>query len=219
MMLGARTGAWSGKRLPYDAEVEYIRAIGDSENSPWIDTKVRVIYGDEIYVEIMPASVTTKFSIGSVIFSDFFATKISGGGVGISRFFGAPVCAYFLEKRFTSTVANYGKSLVSYKLNRNVLLVNADGVENEYGLVDILSYTEDRDTVGIFGCSKRNTHPIYDFCCVKFSITRNGIVITDLVPVRFTNDNGENEGAMYDRVSGHLFRNSGTGAFIVGPDK
>ena len=65
-MLGARTGAWSGKRLPYDAEVEYIRAIGDSENSPWIDTKVRVIYGDEIYVEIMPASVATKFEASGI---------------------------------------------------------------------------------------------------------------------------------------------------------
>ena len=41
----------------------------------------------------------------------------------------------------------------------------------------------------------------------------------DFIPVRFTNKNGVSEGAMYDRISGRLFRNSGTGAFIIGPDK
>lgn len=41
----------------------------------------------------------------------------------------------------------------------------------------------------------------------------------DLIAVRFTNERGEAEGAMYDRVSSELFRNSGTGSFIIGPDK
>lgn len=41
----------------------------------------------------------------------------------------------------------------------------------------------------------------------------------DAIPVRFTNENGVSEGAMYDRVSGQLFSNAGTGEFIVGPDK
>lgn len=40
----------------------------------------------------------------------------------------------------------------------------------------------------------------------------------NLIPVRFTNSNGQSEGAMYDRVSRKLFRNAGTGAFTIGPD-
>ena len=40
----------------------------------------------------------------------------------------------------------------------------------------------------------------------------------DLIPVRFTNEFDEDEGAMYDLVSGKLFRNQGTGSFIIGPD-
>lgn len=40
----------------------------------------------------------------------------------------------------------------------------------------------------------------------------------DLIPVRFTNELGQSEGAMYDKVSGRLFRNVGTGNFIVGRD-
>lgn len=46
-----------------------------------------------------------------------------------------------------------------------------------------------------------------------------GVLVRDFIPVRFTNENGVTEGAMYDRVSGHLFGNAGTGAFVIGPDK
>ena len=40
----------------------------------------------------------------------------------------------------------------------------------------------------------------------------------DLVPVRFTNEQGQSEGAMYDKVSKQLFRNQGTGSFQYGND-
>ena len=45
------------------------------------------------------------------------------------------------------------------------------------------------------------------------------MIARDFIAVRFTNESGVSEGAMYDRVSGELFRNAGTGAFIIGPDK
>lgn len=44
-------------------------------------------------------------------------------------------------------------------------------------------------------------------------------LLLDYIAVRFTNEQGVSEGAMYDRVSGALFRNAGTGAFTIGPDK
>jgi len=44
-------------------------------------------------------------------------------------------------------------------------------------------------------------------------------LVMDLTPVRFTNEQGQSEGAMFDRVSGQLFRNAGTGAFGRGSDK
>ena len=43
--------------------------------------------------------------------------------------------------------------------------------------------------------------------------------VRDFIPVRFTNENGVSEGAMYDKVSDQLYRNAGTGAFVIGPDK
>ena len=55
----------------------------------------------------------------------------------------------------------------------------------------------------------------------SFSIKDTGTnkLLIDLVPVRFTNEQNQSEGAMYERVSGQLFRNAGTGAFIYGTDK
>lgn len=47
----------------------------------------------------------------------------------------------------------------------------------------------------------------------SFKWVKSGITIFDLTPVRI-----ENEGYMYDKVSGKLFGNSGTGKFILGPD-
>ena len=46
----------------------------------------------------------------------------------------------------------------------------------------------------------------------------NNTLRFNLIPVRFTNENGQTEGAMYDKVTKQLFRNAGTGAFIIGPD-
>lgn len=46
-----------------------------------------------------------------------------------------------------------------------------------------------------------------------FTIYDNGILVRDLIPVRVGNI-----GYMYDKVSGQLFGNAGTGKFILGPD-
>ena len=43
---------------------------------------------------------------------------------------------------------------------------------------------------------------------------KNGLTVRDFIPVRVGD-----VGYMYDRVSGDLFGNAGTGAFIIGPDK
>ena len=42
--------------------------------------------------------------------------------------------------------------------------------------------------------------------------------VRDYQPVRFVNEYGMIEGGLYDRMTEELFRNQGTGAFIIGPD-
>ena len=58
--------------------------------------------------------------------------------------------------------------------------------------------------------------PVHAVSSLK--ISDGGVLVRDMIPVRFTNEAGQPEGAMYDRVSGELFRNQGTEAFIIGPD-
>ena len=76
------------------------------------------------------------------------------------------------------------------------------------------SNTEDRgNPLHILGAwseeAKYNPH-IYLY---YFKWVKAGVRVLDLVPVRVGD-----EGFMYDRVSGRLFGNSGTGRFVVGPD-
>ena len=53
----------------------------------------------------------------------------------------------------------------------------------------------------------------------SIQIKQGGVTVRNFIPVRFTNEFGQTEGAMYDRVSGQLFRNQGTGSFVIGPVK
>ena len=48
---------------------------------------------------------------------------------------------------------------------------------------------------------------------IEMVILRSGAELMHLIPVR-----KKDVGYMYDRVSGELFGNAGTGAFIIGPD-
>ena len=51
-----------------------------------------------------------------------------------------------------------------------------------------------------------------------FKMWDSDILVGDFIPVRFTNEQEVSEGAMYDKVSKQLFRNQGTGTFVIGPD-
>ena len=62
-----------------------------------------------------------------------------------------------------------------------------------------------------------NTQCYAQISSASLSVAGDGVF--DFIPVRFTNEQNQSEGAMYDRVSGQLFRNAGTGAFTIGPDK
>ena len=50
------------------------------------------------------------------------------------------------------------------------------------------------------------------------TISVNGIVVLEFVPVCFINEGNQSEGAMYEKISGLLYRNAGTGAFVIGPE-
>lgn len=80
-------------------------------------------------------------------------------------------------------------------------------------------YNANFDRFALFGCIGNNqrvsTYAGRIYSCRLYS---GGAMTHDFVPIRFLNEDGEWEGALYDFVSGELFRNQGTGAFSYGQD-
>jgi hypothetical protein len=78
------------------------------------------------------------------------------------------------------------------------------------------------NTTALFGMGNSTGTGLYQASAVRiysFKASDSTGDLYDLQPVRFLNENGQSEGAMYDKVSKQLFRNKGTGSFKIGPDK
>ena len=80
---------------------------------------------------------------------------------------------------------------------------------------------DDQRTIYLFVLNDNGSASLRDshFKISRFKVSNALQERVDFISVRFTNELGQSEGAMYDKVSGQLFRNQGTGAFTIGPDK
>ena len=204
MMLGARTSAWGGKRLPYDAEVEWI----ENEKGGYIDTGIIPTKQDIIFFKFSLSKIVAWNNIFGCITTRQDAPDVLRLQCGMPSW---PVLRGGM---------GHGEDVIlddNYKLNY------------EYDVVIAYTYVicnnNRMNYTGIFTSSKysiylggANITGVYNgsggVCVFAFSIKRAGLIISDMIPVR---KNGV--GYMYDRVSGQLFGNSGTGEFIIGPDK
>lgn len=194
-----------GKKLPYDAEVEWI----DNQDiaGSFIDLGVKAYSNCEWYIGFGFQSILTSTACwGAANDAGRLATAwITVGGAiryGGAYTYGFPTSRweYFSQKNIIT-------------IKQHEIILNGSSAVN---------LTADFN-------DSRSTDNVYFGACNNFSskgcrmfflkLTVEGVLTLDLEPVRFTNENGETEGAMYDRVSGELFRNRGTGAFVIGPDK
>lgn len=192
--------------LPYDAEVEYLESSG----TQWIDTET---YSDS----------TTRFEI-----------KLRVAQISDQSIFGGRIS--FSDRSYVVWTSQANKFRFDY---------TATGADNKVGPATVANHdyviVKDAERNFIDGTavvsnstkSFVTTQPAYLFAVndngtnrYRFrgrvyyaKISSANISIRDMIPVRFTNSLGQTEGAMFDRVSGRLFRNAGTGAFVVGPDK
>ena len=206
MMLGARTAAWSGKQLPYDAEVEYLESTG----TQWIDTGVTMTN------DLFDSAETTITVLPTVQPS------------GTHNFFGDGTAwnnGYTFGHRLNYTLqasngfnATQGPIKFSSTLPKT-LTVNKNGfaIDSEVASFNGSSLKNTSGTLLLFGCRRNGVF----FTTTPFSgriylakMVSKGVSIFDFIPVRVGD-----VGYMYDRVSGQLFGNQGTGEFIIGPDK
>ena len=207
MELAVRTGAWSpsGAPLPYDAEVEYL----ESNGTQYIDINVECSINSSFEIICAP-TVTTEQFMGLI------------GSTGNNRFH----ISLFSDGKTRGCISHIQKGIVRSDTDFHRITLDA---RNKSTSVDETTVSIDYDKayfpsgIGfwIFGrYSPNSSYQRKGFFKIKsFMFYDDGISIRDFIPVRFTNSLGQTEGAMYDRVSGQLFRNAGTGAFVIGPDK
>ena len=205
-MLGARTAAWSGKQLPYDADVEYLESTG----TQWIDTGVTMTNDlfdfAETTITVLPTGQTRNTH-------NFF-------GDGASWYDGYTFGYYsdYILQASNGFKATQGPIKFSRTLPKT-LTVNKNGfaIDSEVASFNRNSLRVSSGTLILFGCRRNGVF----FTTTEFSgriylakMVSKCVSIFDFIPVRVGD-----VGYMYDRVSGQLFGNSGTGAFIIGHDK
>lgn len=178
--------------LPYDAEVEYL----ESTKTQLIDTGYVLSASDRIVVQVY-FQADDKF--GKMMILGISNPKL-WITTGICRF--------------------NGENLASINTLRKPGAWNSISIDKDYctcnGTTVPMSNGTFRDNslslflFGANGLTSNNTNGRISLC----KIYHSGVLVSDYIPVR-----KGTVGYLYDRVSGQLFGNAGTGDFIIGPDK
>lgn len=184
----------------YDSEIEYVESTG----TQWIDCKVLPTPDTKIQFKFINLQATGNVIIGSN----------EQGDTQDYRFFNYNNGAYFdvpggsgtgnrlisSNKIYPNT--EYELELGNYyvlNLKTNTIIVQRNTKYNTYC----------NDTIGLNGKSSNLSKNRFYY--VK--IYENNSLVFDAIPVRV-----DQIGYMYDKISGKLFGNQGTGEFILGPD-
>ena len=240
MLIAARNGFAVGKSLPYDAEVEYLESTG----AQWIDTGYKPNAKTVFLLTYKPKEYGTTFvcvyGIQDTSTTHRFYLVLSGADAYRLQIGSIYNQSYFCGFNSNGTVsANVNGNFapdnrtVSLKVNnpqKIVVLNNTQYSMPSYWGVDLNCHYPlilfGRSSEGVVATANLFVGAIY-----SCGISEEGVLVRDFIPVRFTNEQGVSEGAMYDRLgvggmnpdgsarTDGLYRNRGTGAFVVGPDK
>lgn len=224
MLIDLRNALMSGKRLPYDAEVEYLESTG----TQFVDTGVK---GAEQNLVITAEVRINIFNAYTGAFGNYASE---------------PMNCY----RLILTNANNGQAYSNCGYIASSSHIIRNFTMNAWHTV-VLNGAEDRcfcdgveftkPTRFVQGTANANTIKLFTSGAVAsgtwskqisaFKVELNDVLVRDFIPVRFTNEQGISEGAMFDRANptvgmnpdgsartDGLYRNRGTGAFGYGND-
>lgn len=192
--------------LPYDAEVQYLQGTG----TQYIDTGIFCLkkYSFEFEVSV---------SYDGVSYEDYFGGSPSDSQAGwrFRRDWNSEKVLFSIGNAYTTS------GVLMSKNTPHLIKMSGDGTATIDGNSVTLGGTplafSPSVILYLFAYSKNNTPyrisnaKFYSFKCTD---TDTDTVVRDMIPVR-----KDGVGYMYDRVSGQLFRNAGTGAFTIGQDK
>lgn len=221
MLIGERNGLLSG--LPYDAEVEYLESTG----TQWIDTgyrpnsitEISIVYKPEYYDTTFRCVYGVQASTGSqrfyLVLSGSNAYKIQISSVAN----GSSFCGFYTNGTLTDSANgdfapdNRRVSVVVNNPQKKVVLNGVEYAMPSWWGVNLYC----QDSLALFGRKSGGAIQTANLFLGKIegcNISEDGSLVHDFIPVR-----KGTVGYLYDRVSGKLFRNQGTGDFVIGPDK
>ena len=210
MLLGARQfferrGAPTPP-LPYDAEVEYLESTG----TQCIDT------GYAPGTDVVAVSARYEFTGGVAYAATVWGAQLATDRNWMANQYSDRWWFGTQQGQFAGSQGNYLHD-VSWNINNGAVSGSVNGTmySGTYSGSVVSGHS-----VYLFGCNAGGVaQRVSSLKLYSYSLSDNGKLVRDLIPVRFTNEQNQSEGAMYDRVSRKLFRNAGTGAFLYGPDK
>ena len=193
-------GEWAEIVLPYDAEIEYLEATGTQ------------------YINTNKYLNTSNFEIGyetndkNSLFGYCHQNVANGtwfGGEDTRMYFGKYTSTIDLNSYLTSgdnkvVYSNTGVTVNGTTISKS-FIIGSDSIANT-PLIIFARYDFYKREIEL----KDDFYPKFK----SFYLKNNGELVLDLIAVRV----GQ-VGYMYDKVSGQLFGNDGTGAFILGQDK
>lgn len=199
--------------VPYDAEVEYLESTG----TQWIDTGVVATSDTHINVRFSDYTVAGAWLFGvRIAYQDGALGVYTVSNIGNNNWLRAR--GSLVSGSFTYTTIGVG--VVTFDYNKATFTATRELVPNPQTFTDTTgSFSSSPYTIYIWSVNLAGT--LGNVASAKVygvKIWDDGVLVRDFQPVRFTNEQGVSEGAMYDKVSRQLFRNAGTGQFIIGPD-
>ena len=207
--IGMKSG---GVRLPYDAGVEYLESSG----TQYIDTGVFPTANVGALVDVMP------FNGGADVCALFCGSDTWRWGFGFRVNYTIQISCLSRSVAFQNVdwSPSGSRKTVDYNYSQQYKAY----IDNELVYDNIPhGVVESPGAIWMFGANYNGTGVLWRGAKIRVyscKMIDNGVLVRDFIPVRFTNEQGVSEGAMYDRVSGELepFRNKGAGAFLWGPD-
>jgi len=202
-----RRRVYGGKSLPYDAEIEYLESTG----TQWIATGIKPNVGD-IY------RIDTECQYSQDVVSN---TWLTGWWINDSNssLFGTYIYQIYFTYNvdYNITKTNQGLTLKHHiRYNYDGIFIDDQPLTSSVNNTPLTIVPYMHRGLPIF-C--RFEHNNYYRACIKakvysFIIQLNDKIVFNAIPVRVGTT-----GYLYDKVSGQLFGNAGTGDFILGPDK
>lgn len=207
----------SHKNLPYDSEVEYLESTG----TQWIGTGISA--DQDILLECTGrwtdvSTTVVRYAVnaaasGRINFG--WMLNRTGSGFGLAAVTNSPTVADADTEWHSVSVCSTEES-PCYEFDGEKSSLTPQSSVSLLGIIKL------------FGNGTNNASIRISY--VKISRPSTDLTLLDLIPVRFTNQLGEPEGAMYDRLgvggmnpdgsprNDGLYRNQGTGSFLLGDD-